>query len=162
MKKGKLNFSKINFFFNVLTVLFAGIAAYYSSWNDKPVEPNVVYYYNHAPEEIVYVSEGLASYYGPCCEGNRTANGEIFDSQELTAASTHLPFGTYLTVTNMVNGLSVDVRINDRGPFNFNSKGKAVFPLREHPSRVIDLSEAAMRKLEGIEMGVIPISYQEI
>lgn len=162
MNNRKLNYSKVNFFFNVLTVLFAGLAAYYGFWNDKSVEQNVVYYYNHAPEETVYVSEGLASYYGPCCEGNRTASGEIFNSDKLTAASTHLPFGTCLTVTNMVNGLSVDVRINDRGPFNFDNEGKAVFPLREHPSRVIDLSEAAMRKLEGIEMGVIPISYQEI
>jgi rare lipoprotein A len=58
-----------------------------------------------------------ASWYGPNFHGNLTANGEIYDMDGLTAAHRTLPFGTVLAVTNPANGRSVEVRINDRGPF---------------------------------------------
>jgi len=81
--------------------------------------------------------EGKASWYGPGFAGNYTANGEIYDPSQMTAAHKTLPFGTLLRVTNLANGLSVDVRINDRGPYIHN--------------RVIDLSQAAAAKV-GMEL----------
>ncbi len=80
-----------------------------------------------------YVEEGVASWYGPKFHGRRTASGEVFDMHRLTAAHPWLPFGTIVKVTNLENGLSVVVRINDRGPF---VKG-----------RIIDLSYAAAKKI---------------
>jgi rare lipoprotein A len=75
------------------------------------------------------LGRGQASYYGPGFHGRRTASGERFNSRELTAAHRTLPFGTRVRVHNLSTGRSVDVRINDRGPF------------ARH--RIIDLSEAA-------------------
>jgi rare lipoprotein A len=83
---------------------------------------------------------GRASYYGKKFQGRRTASGERYDMRALTAAHPRLPFGTVVTVTNMKNGRSVKVRINDRGPF---IKG-----------RIIDLSYAAARKLGMLSKGV--------
>src|SRR5262249_9485046 len=60
---------------------------------------------------------GVASWYGPGFHGKRTANGDIYDQYELTAAHPSLPLGTRAMVTNLENGRSVEVRINDRGPF---------------------------------------------
>jgi rare lipoprotein A len=60
---------------------------------------------------------GVASWYGPGFNGKRTANGEVYDQEDLTAASNTLPLGTRALVTNLSNGRSVEVRINDRGPF---------------------------------------------
>src|SRR5436309_1308257 len=74
---------------------------------------------------------GLASYYGRGFDSLRTASGEPFDMQRMTAAHRTLPFGTRVRVTNLGNGRSTIVRINDRGPFR---KG-----------RVVDLSYAAAR-----------------
>ena len=85
------------------------------------------------------IDGGVASYYGNELAGNRTANGERFDPGQLTAAHRTLPFGSMVRVTNMSNGDSVVVRINDRGPF---SRG-----------RVIDVSHAAARDLGLIGPG---------
>src|SRR5882762_283701 len=60
---------------------------------------------------------GVASWYGPGFDGKRTANGEIYNQEDLTAASPSLPLGSRVMVTNLDNGRSVEVRINDRGPF---------------------------------------------
>ena len=84
--------------------------------------------------------EGKASWYGPGFAGNRTANGEIYDPSQLTAAHPTLEFGTLLRVTNLANGLSVDVRINDRGPYIGN--------------RVIDLSQAAAAQIDMERSGI--------
>ena len=75
-----------------------------------------------------YFQTGTASFYGGKWHGRKTANGEIFDTYKLTAAHKTLPFGTRVRVTNLSNGKSVVVRINNRGPY---SKG-----------RIIDLSQA--------------------
>ena len=88
-------------------------------------------------------SEGIASYYADKYQGRKTANGETFDTAKLTAAHRTLPFGTRVRVTNLVNGKSVDVRINDRGPFV--------------AGRVIDLSPAAARKLDMIRAGIVRV-----
>lgn len=76
---------------------------------------------------------GIASWYGPGFHGRKTANGERFDMDALTAAHPKLPFGSWVRVRNLLNGRSVDVRINDRGPFI--------------KRRIIDLSRAAARAL---------------
>ncbi|HEY9617747.1 MAG TPA: septal ring lytic transglycosylase RlpA family protein [Microcoleaceae cyanobacterium] len=86
---------------------------------------------------------GMASWYGPGFDGNPSASGEIFNQNALTAAHRTLPFGTRVQVTNLDNGQSVIVRINDRGPF--------------HGDRIIDLSTAAARVLGLISSGVAPV-----
>lgn len=83
---------------------------------------------------------GRASWYGPGFHGRRTANGEVFNQNALTAAHPSLTFGTKVKVTNLNNGRSVIVRINDRGPYSGN--------------RVIDLSAAAAQSLKMIRSGV--------
>ena len=85
------------------------------------------------------MGDGEASYYGSELAGNRTANGEIFDPEQLTAAHRTLPLGSKVRVTNPRNGESVVVRINDRGPY--------------HGNRVIDLSTAAARTIGLIRSG---------
>ena len=91
---------------------------------------------------------GQASYYGNEFHGRKTANGERFDQNQLTAAHRTLPFGTRLRVTNTQNGKTVVVRVNDRGPF---VKG-----------RVIDLSSAAFRSIAQLNSGVVPVRIQVI
>ena len=84
---------------------------------------------------------GAASFYGEEWNGRRTANGEIFNTYELTAAHKTLPFGTKVKVVNKTNGKSVIVRINDRGPF---VKG-----------RTIDLSKKAFQSIANIKKGIL-------
>jgi len=90
--------------------------------------------------------KGIASWYGPGFHGNRSASGERFNQNALTAAHRSLPFGTNVRVTNLNNGRSVIVRINDRGPY-----------IR---GRVIDLSAAAARVLGLIRTGVAPVRIE--
>ncbi|MCC6875213.1 MAG: septal ring lytic transglycosylase RlpA family protein [Sandaracinaceae bacterium] len=96
------------------------------------------------PGEAPRVLEGRASYYSDRLAGRRTANGERYDPQALTAASRDLPFGTRLRVTRIDTGASVIVRINDRGPF------------RDH-GRILDLSRAAAEALEMTRAGVVRV-----
>jgi len=86
---------------------------------------------------------GMASWYGPGFHGNPSASGERFNQNAMTAAHRTLPFGTQVVVTNINNGQSVVVRINDRGPFSGD--------------RVIDLSAGAARILGLIQSGVAPV-----
>jgi rare lipoprotein A len=89
---------------------------------------------------------GEASWYGPGFHGRRTANGEIFDKEALTAAHRTLPFGTVVRVRNLDNGRVVVVRINDRGPFARD--------------RILDLSEAAARELDMMATGTAPVKLE--
>jgi rare lipoprotein A len=86
---------------------------------------------------------GMASWYG---KGQMTASGERFNKHEMTAAHRTLPFGTLVRVTNTRNGRSVVVRINDRGPYG--------------RGRIIDLSEAAAKKLDMIDAGIVPVRLE--
>ena len=86
--------------------------------------------------------EGRASWYGPYFNGRLTANGEIYNEDELTAAHPSLPFNTYLKVKNMNNGNTVIVRVNDRGPYI--------------PGRNLDLSRQAARSINSEQTGVVP------
>jgi rare lipoprotein A len=99
-----------------------------------------------APEENVAptqtfepAGQGEASYYGNELAGNRTASGERFNPAAFTAAHRSLPLGTILRVTNLANGRSVVVRVNDRGPFAH--------------SRIIDISLAAAREIDLVRAG---------
>jgi len=83
--------------------------------------------------------QGVASWYGPGFDGKRTASGEVYDMDELTAAHKRLPFGTRVQVINLDNGRRTVVRINDRGPFVSN--------------RIIDVSLAAARQLDMLGPG---------
>jgi rare lipoprotein A len=91
---------------------------------------------------------GVASWYGGKFHGRMTANGEIYDMYDLTAAHKTLPFDTLVEVENLDNGLRVEVRINDRGPF---VRG-----------RIIDLSEVAADELGMTDDGVVPVRLSVI
>lgn len=98
----------------------------------------VAYGLDHTSTQL----QGTASWYGPYFHGRQTATGEIFDQNALTAAHKTLPFDTYLEVRNLLNGKTVVVRINDRGPYV--------------GERSLDLSYAAARCLGSVQVGVIP------
>ena len=89
-----------------------------------------------------WIQQGRVSWYGPGFHGRRTANGEVFDTHDLTMAHRSLPMGTSVRVTNLDNGRSVVVRVNDRGPY---VRG-----------RVADLSHAAAERLGFVDEGVVP------
>ncbi len=92
------------------------------------------------------ILRGRASWYGSKFHGNNTANGEIYSMHGMTAAHKTLPMNTLLKVTNLNNGRSVVVRINDRGPF----KG----------GRIIDLSKSAAKKIDMIGTGTAPVTLE--
>jgi len=117
-----------------LLVLCSGCAA----TKVQPPEP--------LKSDVVFVQYGNASYYGEAHQGKLTASGEPFDMWKYTAAHRKLEFGTHVRVTNLKNGTTVIVRINDRGPFA--------------PDRIIDLSYAAAKAISMIPAGVAPVSLE--
>ena len=90
-------------------------------------------------------SQGVASFY---TEGQQTASGEKFDTNDLTAAHPTLPFGTRLRVTNVATGRSVTVRVNDRGPYI--------------PGRIVDVSHSAANALGMVESGVAKVKLDVV
>jgi rare lipoprotein A len=100
------------------------------------------------PAPKLYQQEGEASWYGAKHQGRKTASGDTFDKNELTAAHRTLPFGARLRVTNLENGRTVDVVVTDRGPFV--------------EDRLIDLSEAAARRLGFAKDGVERVRIEEL
>jgi rare lipoprotein A len=92
------------------------------------------------------LEEGMASYYAEEFNGRKTSNGEVFDMNDLTAAHRSLPFHTKVKVTNLDNGLSVVVRINDRGPFV--------------EGRIIDLSLAGAKAIGMIGTGTARVRLE--
>ncbi|MDC7221971.1 MAG: septal ring lytic transglycosylase RlpA family protein [Spirochaetales bacterium] len=95
-----------------------------------------------------YEEEGIASWYGPNFQGKKTANGEIFDTEELTAAHKTLPFDTMVEVTNLSNGKSVILRINDRGPYVGD--------------RLIDLSRKGAEAIGMLDSGTAPVQISTL
>jgi rare lipoprotein A len=93
-----------------------------------------------------YREKGIASWYGTKFNGHKTSNGEIFDLYKATAAHKTLPIPSYALVTNLNNGRTVVVRVNDRGPF--------------HADRLIDLSYGAAVKLGYMEAGTAPVEVE--
>ena len=95
-----------------------------------------------------HVEKGMASWYGPGFHGRRTSSGERYDMYAMTAAHKSLPLPTYVEVTNVQNGRSAIVKVNDRGPFK--------------DGRVIDLSYAAAKKLGVVKPGVAVVELRAI
>jgi rare lipoprotein A len=103
----------------------------------------------YVPEEDVnYREDGLASWYGDDFHGRLTANGEVFDMDSLTAAHPTLPMPCYARVTNLANGKSLIVRVNDRGPY--------------HGNRLIDVSNKAAELLEFKNNGVARVRVEYV
>jgi rare lipoprotein A len=118
-------------------VIVACLVAVGAAWRPPPV---------NAADLIRHALHGNASWYGTAHHGRRTASGEAYDSEGMTAAHRTLPFGAPVRVTNQRNGRSAVVRINDRGPFV--------------QGRIIDLSGAAARAI-GIS-GVARVSLSRV
>lgn len=97
-------------------------------------------------ERVVYREIGRASWYGPGFHGRATASGTVFNQRGLTAAHRRLPLGTRVIVTNLENGKSVAVSINDRGPY---VRG-----------RILDLSKEAARRLGMVTDGVVKVRIE--
>jgi rare lipoprotein A len=95
-----------------------------------------------------YIEEGKASYYSPKLQGRKMANGDPYRKGKLTAAHKTLPFGTKIKVTNLQTNQTVKVKVTDRGPF---VKG-----------RIVDLSEAAAKKIGSVEAGVVPVKMKVV
>jgi rare lipoprotein A len=89
---------------------------------------------------------GMASFYAESYNGKKTANGETYRSSSLTAAHKKLPFGTKVKVTNLSNGKTVKVRVNDRGPYI--------------AGRIIDLTRAAAKKLDMVNAGIAKVKIR--
>ena len=98
--------------------------------------------------KLGYEEQGIASWYGRPYHGRATASGEIYDMEQLTAAHPRLPFGVTTRVFNLGNGKSVDVKINDRGPFV--------------AGRIVDLSRAAARQIDLITPGITRVRLKVI
>ncbi|MGY3490299.1 rare lipoprotein A [Bradyrhizobium sp. USDA 4011] len=112
-------------------------------------KPYVVAGRTYVPEENVnYRAEGLASWYGDDFHGRLTANGEVFDMGSLTAAHPTLPMPSYARVTNLSNGRSLVVRVNDRGPY--------------HGNRLIDVSNKAAELLDFKGNGVARVRVEYV
>lgn len=119
-----------------LFITSCGITNRFAKRSAKEAEPPL--------EAGTKIEEGMASWYGPDFHGNLTANGEIYNMHELTAAHRTLPFGTVLRVENLDNGKSVKVRVNDRGPYA--------------KDRIIDLSKKAAMEIGMIGPGTAHVA----
>lgn len=118
--------------------------------SSEPVTPRIID--STAPKErqtkTPAAITGVASWYGPGFSGKKTATGEIFDETKMTAAHKTLPLGTKAKVTNVKNGKSVEVEINDRGPY---AEG-----------RIIDLSHAAAAAIGIVDRGVATVRVESM
>jgi rare lipoprotein A len=129
------------FMAGVLALLFFPGCAARKGLIVEPDKPEIVY-----DVKPVAVLHGKASYYYGRWIGRKTANGEIYRAADVTAAHKTLPFNSMVRVTNLKNGKSVIVRINNRGPY---IKG-----------RIIDLSLVAAQKIEMTTAGVVPVKVE--
>lgn len=105
-------------------------------------------WYHVLPTACGYEGKGIASWYGPDFHGKRTSSGETYDMYGMTAAHKTLPIPARVKVTNLDNGKSIVVRVNDRGPF--------------HEGRIIDLSKAAAQALDVIRHGTARVKVETI
>ena len=95
-----------------------------------------------------YREQGIASWYGDYFHGRQTSSGDTYDMYKMTAAHKSLPLPTYVRVTNLSNGLSVVLRVNDRGPFV--------------EGRIIDLSYVGAQKLGMAELGTVRVEVEAL
>ena len=122
------------------------IFIFYSFTSIEKYESNLFYKSNIKIKNPVKEKIVRASWYGPGFHGKKTANGEYYDMNRLTAAHKTLCFGTRVKIINIENGKSIIVKINDRGPYI--------------AGRDFDLSKAAFAKVASIKTGVIRIKYE--
>lgn len=127
----------------VLSALIAAGCAAAGPANYGPSEP-----LPNCSEAGGYAETGTASWYGRPHHGRRTASGQVFDMHRLTAAHRTLPFGSRIRVTNIRNGRSVLLTVNDRGPFV--------------GGRVLDVSYRAARELNFVRAGLAPVRLETI
>ncbi|MBJ9984640.1 septal ring lytic transglycosylase RlpA family protein [Acinetobacter sp. S40] len=113
-------------------------------------EPSVIEKLNTVASNTVrkFTQTGIASWYGRQFHGRKTASGDTFDMNELTAAHRSLPLNCYIRVTNKDNGKSVVVKVNDRGPF--------------HGNRVLDLSYGAAKRIGLTNAGTAKVSIERV
>ena len=125
--------------------LLVSLAAFLPGWASppRPADSNASALVGQESSTIL---DGIASYYGKEHHGKKTANGEIFDMNKLTAAHRSLPFGSQVKVTNLSNQRSVVVRINDRGPY--------------YQGRIIELSLSAADRLEMVKSGITKVNLE--
>jgi rare lipoprotein A len=119
-------------FFSLTLLVVRSVSAQDSLAQKKKSNPKIIY--------------GTASFYASKFQGRKTANGEIFNHQKMTAACNVLPLGTWIRVTNLRNGKSVIVRVNDR--------------LHPKMKRVVDLTRAAATKLNFIKSGLTRVKVE--
>ena len=128
-----------------LVAILVSLMWFFTGWASPPRSTN-----GGAPEAgglgSPTIVNGVASYYGKEHQGKKTANGEIFNMNKLTAAHRSLPFGSQVKVTNLSNQRSVIVRINDRGPY--------------YQGRIIDVSLAAAERLEMVKSGIAKVKVE--
>ena len=131
-----------NFFFIIVGLFVlagcAGTSSYDYKVNTKPYTVNGQTYYPKATADG-FSETGTASWYGPDFHGKKTASGETYNKYAYTAAHKTLPFGTKIRVTNLSNGKTTNVIINDRGPFK--------------SGRIIDLSYSAAKDIDMVGTG---------
>lgn len=108
-------------------------------------------------EDPDYVKVGAASWYGSAFHGRLTANGEVYDMTHLTAAHPTMPLPSYARVTNMANGSSVVVRVNDRGPFAHNR----IIDLSKRAAELLDYTHSGVAKVKVEYMGRAPLHGQD-
>ena len=154
--------NKYKFFFKILTILFlsscsettflVNSAKKISKWDEDPMykvgnpyKINGKWYYPAI--DYNYNEVGIASWYGPGFHGKKTANGEVFDQNKISAAHKTLPMPSIVKVTNLDNGKVLEnIRVNDRGPFAGN--------------RIIDLSKKAAQELGFVNSGVAKVRVE--
>ncbi|MDG4890907.1 septal ring lytic transglycosylase RlpA family protein [Mesorhizobium sp. WSM4887] len=112
----------------------------------KPYQVRGRWYY--PKEDKKYAKVGLASWYGDAFHGRLTANGEVYDTMQLTAAHPTMPLPSYARVTNLETGSSIIVRVNDRGPY--------------HEGRIIDVSERAAQMLDYGKVGTARVKVEYV
>jgi rare lipoprotein A len=108
-----------------------------------------------APTQARRVQVGEASWYGVQLQGRRTASGEPYDPRDLTAAHPSLPLDSTVRVTNLKNGLWVDVRVNDRGPY----RGRRVIDLSQKAAETIGLKRKGTGKVKVEPLLFQPVAY---
>jgi len=144
---------KIPFLIFFCFISIASVSAQQSVTQQDSLQTNKIYAdsipANSVQSDSISI-RGKATYYAGKFHGRRTTSGEIFSNKKMTAAHRNLPFGTLVTVTNVNNGRTVEVRVNDRGPHN---KGF-----------IIDLSQAAAKEIGIYAKGVgnVEISYPKV
>ncbi|WP_337865074.1 septal ring lytic transglycosylase RlpA family protein [Ignavibacterium sp.] len=132
------------FFITLLILSSCASSKRFTSEKDKQIENEE----NLSELNLELLERGIASYYADQYHGKKTASGEIYNMNDLTAAHPTLPFGVLLLVKNLKNNRTVIVRVNDRMP--------------DFKGRVIDLSLAAAKKLDMISDGIVEVKIYRL